>query len=148
MDQITFTLGADEITGSHVLTQLHGLDSESESGRYCFGANWGVRKKRTGALACNANEVYVAGILLELDALFSESDFCRTCFRVNWGIRRKRSKPVPKPVKATQVSSSPIESRDFDLNKAFAAQARRRRFKICRAKTSITGYGSRYVVLI
>jgi hypothetical protein len=131
----------DEITVAHALIQLRGLDSESDSGRYYFGVKWGVRRRRTCTLECNADEAYVSDILLELPALISEFEFCRS---VNWGIRRKRSNTLTKPFKAIQVSSSPIESRFFDL----PAQPRVRRFKICRAKNSIAGYGPRYVVPI
>ncbi|KAE7996064.1 hypothetical protein FH972_000813 [Carpinus fangiana] len=88
----TLTLGPDEIT-------------------------WGVRRWRTCSLECNADEAYMSDILLQLPALFSEFEFCRTCFSVNWGIRRKRSNPLPKPFKTIQVSSLPIESQYFDLNK-------------------------------
>ncbi|KAE8009432.1 hypothetical protein FH972_005869 [Carpinus fangiana] len=138
----------DEITVAHALIQLRGLDSESDSGRYYFGVKWGVRRRRTCTLECNTDEAYVSDILLELPALISEFEFCRTCFSVNWGIRRKRSNPLTKPFKAIQVSSSPIECRYFDLNKPIPAQPRVRRFKICRAKNSIAGYGPRYVVPI
>jgi hypothetical protein len=140
----------DDITVAHALIQLGGLNSESESGRYCFGVKWGIRRRRrrTCTLECTADEAYVSGILLELPALFSEFEFCRTFFSVNWGIRRKRSNPLPKPFKAIQVSSSPFESRYFDLTKPMPTQARVRRFKICRAKNSIAGYGPRYVVPI
>jgi hypothetical protein len=49
-----------------------------------------------------------------------------------------------------KVANIPYESlaQDFDLNKAMAAQARGRRFKICRAKNSIAGFGTRSVVPI
>ncbi|KAE8008744.1 hypothetical protein FH972_005228 [Carpinus fangiana] len=114
----------DEINVAHALIQLGGLDSEPESGRYCFGVKWGVRRRRTCSLECAADEAYVSDILLELPALFSEFEFCRTCFSVNWGIRRKRSNPLRKLFKAIQVSSSPIESLYFDLNKAMPAQAK------------------------
>ena len=136
----------DEITVAHTLIQLGGLNSESEFGCYCFRVKWGVQRRRTCTLECTAVKAYVYGILLKLPTLFSKFEFCRTCFSVNWGIRRKRANPLPKPFKAIQVSSSPIESWYFDLNKPMLAQARVRRFKICRAKSSIVGYGPRYVV--
>jgi hypothetical protein len=138
----------DDITVAHALIQLGGLNSESEFGHYCFRVKWGVRRRRTCTLECTADEAYVSGILLELPALFSEFEFCRTCLGANWGIRRKRSNPLPKPFKAIQVSSSPFESQYFDPTKPMPTQARVRRFKICRAKNSITGYGPRYVVPI
>ena len=138
----------DEIIVAHALIQLCGLNSESESSRYYFRVKWGVRRRTTWTMECTAYEAYVSDILLELPTLFFEIEFCRTCFGVNWGIRRKRSNPLPRPFKAIQVSSSLIKSWYFDMNKPMPAQARMRRFKICKAKNSNAGYGPRYVVPI
>ena len=54
----------DEITVTHALIQLGGLNSESKSGCYCFRVKWGVRRRRTCTLEYTTDEAYVFDILL------------------------------------------------------------------------------------